>query len=344
MSDSRMSESPRDSRLFELFCDAIETALEYVRLAKTGKTQIGKHNNWPELEWHDENGLPWVKTSSQGPENYGDAIGGLYSFLWAVGSEEKPLDFRKEQTFIALIDYAKSQSDLRNYLMFDYHDWGTSHLRGMVADVLDRYIHVNKTKGLDRAKLLPIYLPMEKRLFERVLPVVLVVPILFLKFELRHFQLSEFISIDKISDELHLARGWRGSLGSSDNSLVESAATHALFIRNRSIENKNWFNLGQVEMSIDSYPVQEINTFFAAVRIATGYPTGYARILTLPVGWASSYAADIISVDGPSVENYPPFFNQGYWKNEVPTVAAAEANAIQETFAGLQHVFAAKQG
>jgi len=336
-----VSTSPKDPRLFKLFCGTIETALEYVRLAETRKTHMGKHDNWPELRWHEESGLPWVTTSSQGPENYADAIVGLYSLLYAIGLGEKPLDFSKEKNLVALIEYVKTQPRLLNYL--DFHiDFGTTHLQGMIANILDRYIHVNKTKELDPAKLLPIYLPMESRLFDPVLPIVIAVPILFLKFELPLFQLSKFISIETIPDELHLARAWHGSFGSSDNSLVESAATHALFIRNRSIENESWFKLGQREMSPESYPVEEIDTFFAAIRIATGYPTGYAEMLTVPVGWASSYAADIIPVEGPSVENYPPFFKKGYWQEEVPTVSSGEADSVRQAFDDLQQAFSTK--
>ncbi len=339
-----MNESPRDSHLFDLFCGAVETALEYVRLAKTGQTHIGKHDNWPELRWHEKSGLPWVTTSSESPENYADAISGIYGMLFGLGmgENEKPLDFRKEEKFIALVEYAKTQPRLANYLNFEFHDFGTSHLQGMVADILDRYIHVYKTKELDRENLLPIYLPLEARLFDEVLPIVIAVPILFLKFDLPHFDISDFISIQTISEELHLARGWPGPFGSADNSIVESAATHALFIRNRSVENKDWFKLGQREMSLESYPVEEINTFFAAVGIATGYPTGYAEMLALPVGWASSYVADLIPVDGPSVENYPPFFKEGYWQGEVPTVSSVEADMIRETFVNLQQVLATK--
>jgi hypothetical protein len=340
-----LSTSPKDPRLFELFCGAIETALDYVRLAKTGKTHVGKHNNWPELRWHEGSGLPWVTTRLEGPENYGDAIGGIYSMLYAMGLKEEPLDFSKEQNFVALVEYSKSQPRLLSYLEFDAHDFGASHLRGMVADMLDRYIHVNKTLELEPAKLLPIYIPMEARLFVELLPIVIAVPILFLTFEFQQFQLSEFVSIEAISEELYLAQGWRGDFpfsSSADNSIVESAATHALFVRNRSVENDQWFKLGQRKMSLETYPVEEINAFFAAVQIPTGYPTGYAKMIALPVGWASSYVANISPVDGPSVENYPPFFKQGYWQHEIPSVDSAEAETIRNTFEDLQKIFATR--
>jgi len=146
-----------------LFCGAIETGLEYVRLAKTGKTHIGTYHNWPVLQWHD-NGLPWIRhTSFDTPKNYSDAVGGLYSTLFALGSGEQAPDFRREAKFLALVGYAKSQPRLQKYFMYEKekpHDFLASHLQTMLAMALDRYIHINKTSELERDKLLPVYLPM----------------------------------------------------------------------------------------------------------------------------------------------------------------------------------------
>ena len=111
-----VSTSPKDAHLFELFCGAIETALEYVRLAETGKTHIGNHDNWPQLLWH-ENGLPYITSASEGPKNYADAIQVLYSFLYALNTAEPAPDFSKEPKFLALIEYAKTQPRLREYFL-----------------------------------------------------------------------------------------------------------------------------------------------------------------------------------------------------------------------------------
>jgi hypothetical protein len=278
-----VSTSPKDAHLFELFCGAIEVGREYVRLAETGKTHIGNHDNWSELLWH-ENGLPYITYTSQGPKNYADAIQGFYSFLYALNTAEPAPDFSKEPKFLALIEYAKTQPRLREYFLYDKgRDFDATSLHSTVGYILDRYVHVNKITTLERDKLLPVYLPIERHLLDEVLPIVVMVPILFLKFELQQFDINEFIWVEKLSDELQLARGWRGSFGHSEPSLVESAATHGLFISNRSIENKTWFQ--HWTMQAESYPVEEIDTFFSAIRISSGYSTGYAQMFELPVGW-----------------------------------------------------------
>lgn len=326
-----------DPQFFELFCGAIDTALQYVRHAKTGKTHIGYHDNWPELQYHEENGLPWVSTSAQGPKDYGEALNGLYSALFALPGDPG-LDFTKEPSFVALLQYAKTQPRLRQYFLFEY-DLGTAHLMGTVAYALDRYAHQTGTKDLDRAKLLPIYGPLEKYLFNSVLAIVVVVPILFLKFDFSQLQLGASVSVEPLSDEFHLARGWRGRFGDADNSLVESAATHGLFIRGVSFENENWLKQGEIKMDPGSYPLEKIDAFFASLRIATGHPTGYAQIVAVPVDWASSYAADLTPVSGPRMEKYPPVFERGYWREQVPTVTASQAAEAEGIFNGLQKVF-----
>jgi hypothetical protein len=70
--------------------------LEYVRLAKTGKTHIGKHDNWPELEWHDENGLPWVAMeallSDEAQEMTHKVSRGAYGMIWIVTDGDKVVE------------------------------------------------------------------------------------------------------------------------------------------------------------------------------------------------------------------------------------------------------------
>jgi hypothetical protein len=337
-----VSTLPKDPRFFELFCRVIETGLRYVRLAESGKTYIGKHDNWPELQWRD-NGLPFIFNRSDGPQNYGDVIRGLYSALYGLFSGEAPPDFSKEPTFLALVKYAKTNPRLKKYLSFDRErNLGTSRLLSSVASVLDRYVHIYGLTGLEPTKLLPVYSPIETYLFDDPLPITVVVPILFLKFELQKFNVDEFISVERLTDEIQLARAWR-PFGSSDRLSVGDAATHGLFITNCSVANGSWWDEQQV-MRPESYPVEKINTFFAALRISTGYPTGYAQMLSLPLEWASMYAANLTPIDGASVENYPPVFEHRDWNEEVPSISSGEADAIRDSFENLQRTLATKYG
>ena len=293
--------------------------------------------------------MPFVwKRVSDGPKKYSDAITGLYSFLFGVMAEPggPRLDFDKEPEFLALNDYVQTQPRLRSYFIYDSPapEFSPTRLRMIVGDLLDRYIHINNTLDLKRDEFMAVYLPMEKYLFEETLPIVVIVPILLLKFDMPKFRIDDFVWVEELSDEIHLARGWHDPWASSDNSLVESAATHALFISGGSFQNHNWMSLGQVMTQLESYPVEMIDTFFAALRISTGCMTGYAQLLALPVGWASGYTADLTPLDRLAVIKYPPFFERGAWASEVPTVSSNDADTIRESFEKLNRAFGTNHG
>ena len=321
-----MSTTPTDQRLFELFCDVVEAGLKYVRLADSGRIFIGTHDGWPKL-MRGEDGLPYVTYGSEGPRNYGDVVWTWSSRMFGLGSEDPAPEFEKEPSFIALVEYAKSQPRLSGFLALDSsQDIGIRHLQYIIGSVLDHYVNVNKATECVRDKLLQAYLPIERCLLQKELPIVVVVPILLLTFELDQFRISDTVWVGKLSDDLQLARAWRGPFGGSTVSGIEGVATHGLFISNRSIVNES---RAQQEITLpESYPVEEIDAFFAALRISTGYTTGYAQLLALPVGWTASYAANLVVVDGASVENYPPSFRNGFWPDEAPSVSATEASEI----------------
>jgi hypothetical protein len=130
----------------------------------------------------------------------------------------------------------------------------------------------------------------------------------------------------------------------ADNNLVESAATHGFFISGRSIENRNWVVYSRAVMEPESYPVELIDTLFAGLRIVTGLPTGYARMLTLPIEWASGYRGSLPYLDGPTVKKYPPWFEQGAWRDEVPTVGSENLGRIRDAFVRLEGTLGTKNG
>lgn len=332
-----VSKVPEDPRLFELFCRAVDKGLEYVRLAESGKIYIANHSDWPELLFR-ENGLPYVY-STDGPRNYGDAIRDHPVSMYGLGAGDPVPEYRKEEKFLALVEYTKSQPRLSEYFQHEKpNDRGSSNLHLIVAGLIDRYVHVNKTTEMDRSRLLPDYLKIEKCLLNRTLPVIIMVPILFLFFEPVQFSINESISIERLSKELHLACGYRGPFSGSGNTLIESAATHGLFLSNCELKNENWMQQNAV-MSADFYPVPLIDTLFAAIRISTGFQTGYAQMLTLPVGWASFFTADLAQAEGPSVENHPRYFD---FDAGPPTITSGETDGIRSTFENLQRALLTK--
>jgi hypothetical protein len=338
--------SPTDPQLFSLLIGAVRTGLEFVRLADTGKTWTRTHDNWPDLRWHD-NGLPYV-TYSDGPRDYSQAVShSSYAMIRAIGrdSQEEPPDFAKTPEFLALLGYAQMQPRLRDHLLRkNGNDYWVTRLQVLVGCMVDRYVHLNDTLEMDEGRFLPIYQPIERWLTDSRLPIIVVVPILLLKFDFKSFTIDGNISVEKLSDDLNLGRAWHGPWGDSRSSLLESSASHALCLSNGFIENQTSRDLDHEIMSPHSYPIELIDAFFAAIRISTGHATGYAQLLTFPVGWASHYTASLTPIEGPSIEAYPPTFEDGAWNDEVATVTINELEQIKQTFENMQAHFGAKHG
>lgn len=339
-----MSTHPKDAHLFDLFCGAVARGLEYVRLADSGRTYIGNHSHWPTLLWQD-NGLPYIHNTSDGPKNYSDAIGSLHSFLYALGTDERPLDFSKEPEFLALVEYAQAEPRLRRYCCYDEArdsdgvDFRNGILRMKVGYILDRYVHTTGLTTLDVGQLLPVYRPIEKELLDECLPMSVMVPILCLKFDSPNFALLDSVSVERIPDDLHLAGAWR-PFGGSDSDI--DVATHGLFLSNYTVSNESFF--ARARMELESFPTEVIDTFFAALRIATGYFTGYARILMIPHGWASSYAADLTPIDGPKVEKFPRTLKRCSYISDVPTLSQADVDKTRKIFEGLRKMLKTPHG
>jgi hypothetical protein len=322
---------PQDPQLFKLFCDALAVALEYVRYAEASGSYIETLSNWPELDGY-ECDFPLVSTARHGPKDYSTVIhgfGGLFPLL--DDPNQSPRNFGDEPSVRALIDYAKSQKRLQEFLMFDESgDQAESILRQFVGEVLDRYIQVYNTRDHDNAKLLKIYLPIETYLLNETLLYQALVPLLLLKFEMPQIPITETVSVEKIPDDIHLARSWAGKWPLRATSHVPELATHALRVANRTLKNETWWALRQTED--DKTLTETIDIFFAAVRIATGYATGYAQVLTFPLGWAFAYAGNLTPLRARSVNGYPPYFEDGDWREEAPTVDASKASLIGATF------------
>jgi hypothetical protein len=330
-----MSRDPKDPHLFELLSHTIKTALDYVHLADTGRTHIGTHSNWPELSWYDS-GLPNITTISDGPKDYSEVVRpSFHAMFYALAAKSEQIPkFSKESSFVALLEYVETDPRLNTYLMLDRGaNWGESRLLGIVGEILDRYVHIGNAEELLLDELLSVYLPIERFLLDEALPATTAVPILFVNFETSSFRLNDSVSIEQMSDDWHLARGWHGPWKFSHDSSVESAATHALCISNRTIENHSWLDLHN---AVSQHDLERIDRFFAAIRITTGYETGYAQLLTIPLGWASGYTADLMPIETLSVNNYPPTSERGAWRDEAPMVSLSDAENIKRIFKGLE--------
>jgi hypothetical protein len=327
--------TPADPVLLLHFKQVVMAGLEHVRHSQD--SYIGKHPDWPELTWR-ENGLPQISEKYEGPLDYANALSPPLMF-YVDSSERQRLDFFENSSFVSLVDYAQQHLRIRAY--FEAASFPTllpTAFRRLIGDVIDRYIHVNNTFDFADDKLLPIYAPIESYLLNETLHVAILVPILCVRFDSDRFEIEKNMELVKLSDRLHLARSpnLRSSFGHDPR--VEAAATHAIMLVGYTIPNERQLAMWQILNRADAYPLQQIDVFFACLRLATTAPTGYAQLLALPLGWADGYNADLPPLEKAAVKNYPPWFENGYWNETIPFIDTEAFRKVTELFSRMRGV------
>ena len=262
-----------------------------------------KHSDWPKLEWR-ENGTPLVSEESEGPPDYSDAL----SPVWFPDLvSEGPTQFDREPTFLALLAYTRSHPRIVSHLF-----WGPdsgmfeTQIGVLAGNLLDRYVHLTGRFEFDPDKFLPEYLLMEAGLLSENLSVALLVPILCLGFEADRVHIDEEIDVRRLGDRIQIARAPSLRNASGSDPSIQMAATHSLVLANYSFANNGQFDLWRALGSRDSYPLLLIDTVFTSLRLAVNGLTGYAQLLALPVGWASSFKADLLPLHTVQIRRYPP--------------------------------------
>jgi len=205
-----------------------------------------------------------------------------------------------------------------------------------VQDLVDRYVRIHSSFDYTRDRFIPIYELVAKGIFEPTLEVEILIPILFVDTDTDYLEISELISIERISDDIHMARKYHEDHSHIVNSVVADYASCAFKLRGRSIPNKNWAYPALFLFDLLAQWWIAVDLLFAALRIVTGVETGYAQAVALPVGWAGHYTADLFPVQVAYRRAYPPQFDDGYWRNEsFPSVSTAELGRLRTVAEGL---------
>lgn len=336
---------PIDPTLFDLAAKAVEEGISEVRKLKEEKKYIGTYFDFPKMA-HFENGIPTFSTSSfSGPTDYKEAFG---------RRDDKLLRLDLTPSFVALFDYIKyadtvSSSRVREYFSSSETETPTETLTTtgpsiyraildrLVTSMVDRYIHLHADAPFTVEQFAAIYQPLESALFNEILPVEIVIPILFIKFEFDSVAIADNASIERMSNDFQLARYTKGSNSMGINSTVLGAATHALVLTGWELKNHRFHEAFNAFYTASAYPTEQIDKFFTAVRIATGASTGYAQLLLRPDGWAHDYEAHLPPVEGTSVRRYPIWFETHYWLTpQLPTLTTQQAMEIGRVFSKLQ--------
>ena len=111
--------------------------------------------------------------------------------------------------------------------------------------------------------------------------------------------------------------------------------TH-LCLRTTRSRTRIWHLCGMFSGNSESYPLNVIDGFFAALRLITGYPTGYAQLVVLPLGWASDYKAEWCDFKQRPSGTLPPWFEKGYWNEDVPLVTTKQMQEVASLYLTIQ--------
>lgn len=301
-----------------LVVEAFKEGLEKLEPVIAEKRWIDRHYNWPKISAFSGCGLPNLYESNfETPTDYSRAFAGDNPII----SEDNLASFQN------LLLFSKSHECILGHLVPDTFytadvdsEFKNRFLKMFVysisGDLIDRYIHINKTcKFMDDA-FKEIYEPYERSIFQDILDFDIYIPILFLKFDFDEIELGPDLRLEKMNTNFQLARTAIKSYGHNAHECVLSAATHALVLKNWSVKNQNQWALSNLFSEPSVYPIIQIDKFFAALRIVTGFFTGYAQILLKPKNWVNHYKADLPSISGTSIVKYPDWFENYYWNNE----------------------------
>lgn len=323
-------QSPRKPAFYALAAAAVEDAVDRIRRLKEEGTYISKHYPWPQISYW-ANGMPyflplWISSC---PEDYSEVF--RKGTSQQVNTDELP-------TFQALFNYTPPQDTLPNHLKSEdgtLSPFYNYQLPISILSLIDRYLHIHGDAPFSAQNFLPLYLPVEAGLFDDKLSVDVLVPIILLNFALDFVELGLNTAIIKLSEDFQLARALIGELDRSGHSRVSAAATHALVLAGYELANNNWIEVSTVLSRVTAFPLQDIDAFFTAVRIVTGYSTGYAQLLFVNSGWTHKYTAHLPSLAGDSTRRYPAEFENDVQRS-VPTVTSEQATAIGQTFEKLR--------
>ena len=203
----------------------------------------------------------------------------------------------------------------------------------LVADAVERYLHLYGTgAAIESSRRDAVIMPLVFGTIWPVLKLRLVVPITMTHFKVDHFRLTETSYITKIPKKLQLARARMTTLGTSAVKLVVGAATHAFVANGFDLKVAT---VGQVNPSLShasSNALDAIDSFFGALRIATGVDTGYAQILWVPQGWTLDYFCDLSPVYGTTLRRYPESFDSYGWVNSGATVTAPQLHDVRRVY------------
>lgn len=148
-----------------------------------------------------------------------------------------------------------------------------------------------------------------------------------------NIKIDKLFSIEKISEEMQISRYSACRYESeSENTVMENAA-YMLVANNCSFKNDSYDSYKKATENYWSYPIDKIDTFFAAIRIVTGCDTGYGQIVSQPICWFDNACANMIELHGAKVRAFNRNLAEMSWgEHKYTIVSQNEVKKIIEVY------------
>lgn len=318
----------------ELLLYALKDGLSAVSTAKDTGRYIGNHYDFPTLSFH-QNGLPYLSsTIGSGPTDYRNCF-------TSIGTPPL-INEDKIHSFNDLVAFVRSNEALHRRFTIDVNlnsekglisRYDKFFITSGVIDCVERYIYQFNKFEYDKDNAIVAIAPTVAYLFERNLNIDISVPILFLDFEFDNYQIADGICIERISDAEHKARYKVKSFNTSAHQNVINSATHALVIKGWCVPNSECMWHFDILSKARAYPIELIDQFFGAMRIANPVDTGYAQVYAVAKGWEADCTANLPFLLGATVRSYPTFFEDYHWNLEkIPMISEIMINEVKLIF------------
>jgi Apea-like HEPN len=321
----------RNLTLLNLVFQAARDAIEKIKsIDLKAEYAVPTHFGWVNVSY-EENGLPnfsevgWLS----GERDFS-------SFVSVNGGRVKP---EQINSYVALSNYGMTDREFQEAVLPNRgnpNDNIFKFIAHHLADsIVERYMHVFSNQEFTPELCKTLYLPLERKIYQRELEIEIIVPIILLDFELDEFQLTDNVRVVKMTNEMQMGRAQ--TKYSADDGIDRGAlsgCTHALVLNNWQIHNEHYWSTASRAESTDI--MDRIERFFASVRMVRNVETGYAQLIQYAVGWASSYVANLPEMTFEFVRAYPPSLQKRYLgKNIRPVIYHSEMQEIAKIYSFL---------
>ena len=277
-------------------------------------------------------GIPFfIMHGYNNPKNYGDLLSG--------NDGRFSINCHALEGFDELLSVLQADEQARRRFT-DNDNYVQGVLVSFIGNIANRYFYTKDdpdNEAIDESTIKELVFAQFNRLFLEKLNVHICIPICFIEFESEHIELSESISICKMSDDFQISRYNASHFESTPESNIAQCASYMICLDNYSISNADKESIHNSTKNSWSYPTEVINDIFAAIRIAVGAKTGYGQLLIEPINWADKWTGNLLPLYGTNIIAFNRNeVNTTFFGYEITVIKDSEIQLIRDIFTTIQ--------